>query len=114
MPYRHISFMLCALLLGVSMHTLAAEADDYPCKQDVKKFCADAKDKEGVADCMKEHGKELSAACKKKMAKSFLEACGDDMTKYCPDVEPGGGRKFACLREHKSQLSETCKPRFEK
>jgi len=35
--------------------------------------------------------------------------CSGDVKKLCKDVEPGGGRVFACLREHSTSLSQPCK-----
>ncbi len=36
------------------------------------------------------------------------EACKDDFAKYCPNIEPGGGRIRDCMREHRAELSQTC------
>lgn len=37
------------------------------------------------------------------------EACLADFEKYCPGVEPGGGRVMACLSKHLDQLTPQCK-----
>ena len=35
--------------------------------------------------------------------------CAEDMTKFCKDVQPGGGRIVACMKEHEKDLSAACK-----
>jgi hypothetical protein len=35
-------------------------------------------------------------------------ACGSDFQKFCPEVQPGGGRAIACLRTHAAQLAPQC------
>jgi Cysteine rich repeat len=37
------------------------------------------------------------------------EACMADFQKYCPGVQPGGGRIIKCLSEHLDQLTPQCK-----
>ena len=37
------------------------------------------------------------------------EACQADFEKYCPGVEPGGGRVVECLSKHLDQLTPQCK-----
>jgi hypothetical protein len=36
------------------------------------------------------------------------EACQADFEKYCPGVEPGGGRVIECLSKHMDQLAPAC------
>jgi hypothetical protein len=35
--------------------------------------------------------------------------CGDDIAKFCKDVQPGQQTLLQCLEEHESQLSDACK-----
>ena len=37
------------------------------------------------------------------------EACMADFEKYCPGVQPGGGRVLECLSKHLDQLTPQCK-----
>jgi hypothetical protein len=37
------------------------------------------------------------------------EACMTDFEKYCPGVQPGGGRVLECLSKHLDQLTPQCK-----
>lgn len=35
--------------------------------------------------------------------------CKDDVTKYCSDIKPGGGRLTACMIEHEPDLAAACR-----
>jgi hypothetical protein len=35
--------------------------------------------------------------------------CRADVQKYCPDIEPGGGRFLQCLEQHSDELSGACR-----
>src|SRR5512144_2398168 len=68
----------------------AVRAAQGACKDDVQKFCADAKgDKKKVAACLKEHQAELSPACQehiasmKKSAEHVQKQCKGDVQKLC-------------------------------
>ncbi len=57
-----MSFLLTLLLFAPAM------ANDDPCREDVKKFCADVTPGGGkVIACMREHREHLSVACKAKI-----------------------------------------------
>lgn len=36
------------------------------------------------------------------------ESCGEDVKKFCPHVEPGGGRIVQCLEQHQKDVSQAC------
>jgi hypothetical protein len=38
----------------------------------------------------------------------FRAACGEDLQRFCADVQPGGGRLVQCLSSHTSELSAGC------
>ncbi|MFA4915651.1 MAG: cysteine rich repeat-containing protein [Syntrophales bacterium] len=117
---------LVAVLLCVNPMTVtkASAADKGPCSEDIAKFCADAKPGGGrIADCLKQHEKDLSAACKEEAAAKtevkkekkgeFLKVCKDDIAKLCKDVKPSGGGVLKCLVEHETDLSAQCKEKIE-
>jgi hypothetical protein len=37
------------------------------------------------------------------------KACGDDVQKFCANVEKGKGQMRACLDSHAAELSDACK-----
>jgi len=109
-------------VLSLLVFVLSASAEDKgmkPCADDVAKFCKDVKPGEGrIVACLKEHQNDLSASCKEKMEKlaevrkkgsEMNKACHDDISKFCKDVKPGGGKIIQCLKEHSSDLSSECK-----
>ena len=109
-----------AVIAGVFCLSMAAgvsaEEVDRPCVADAKKLCKDVQPGEGrVAQCMKEHEKELSPGCKenirkmKEKTKEVAEACKGDAEKVCKDVKPGEGRILRCLKQHEAELSPSCK-----
>lgn len=39
-------------------------------------------------------------------------SCKADVAKFCPKVQPGGGRIAQCLKQNEAQLSDSCKERI--
>jgi hypothetical protein len=39
-------------------------------------------------------------------------SCKADVEKFCPSVQPGGGRIAQCLKQNKAQLSASCQERI--
>jgi hypothetical protein len=37
-----------------------------------------------------------------------MQACRQDSRRFCPGVEPGGGRVVDCLIDHEQEISEDC------
>jgi len=52
-------------------------------------------------------GCNMSAAMAQTAAER--EACMADFQKYCPGVQPGGGRVMECLSKHLEKLTPQCK-----
>lgn len=75
-----------------------------------------------VIQCLvQQRGKIRNANCKKqilrqiyKMSEDVLMVpnmhaiCQEDVSRFCANVEPGGGRLHDCLREHLEELSHEC------
>ena len=39
--------------------------------------------------------------------------CVEDITNFCKDVKPGGGRIITCLKSHEGELSSVCKDKLQ-
>jgi hypothetical protein len=113
---RRVALLLAVLLPlpGVS----AARADD-PCADDVRRLCPGVTPGGGrVAACLRQHEAELSQACRerreedtarvRRLIQEFGLACKGDVDRYCPAVEPGGGRVLGCLSQHQVEISTPC------
>jgi hypothetical protein len=112
-----VALFCLSLWIGINVYA----EDTRPCADDVSKFCKDVTPGGGrIANCLKEHEKDLSPACKKMTeemmtrAKEIHKACADDLDKFCKDVQPGNGNIARCLEEHKSELSPGCGEEFGK
>lgn len=110
--------ILCVLSLPLVGMEVRAE-DARSCADDIAKFCKNVQPGGGrIAKCLKEHEHELSGACKahladvKKKVKEAFQACQDDVSQFCKDVKPGGGRIVNCLKEHEAELSAECKEKM--
>ena len=40
--------------------------------------------------------------------------CREDVQRFCRDVEPGGGRIYACLKAHEAELMPGCRDHLAK
>jgi|SRR5579862_2921954 len=105
--------LLAMMLSPFSAPAWARQAG--PCRQDIQKFCPDAKPGTGAfRDCLEQHKAELSPACQARIneAKSRIadwrKACGADVQKVCSDVI-GPRNMRRCLNEHTDQLSQSCR-----
>ena len=67
MNRNHIAVLVAGSLLCACLSQSTLAHEEHPCKEDIKKFCADVKPGEGrIAKCLKEHKAELSTECKRK------------------------------------------------
>lgn len=87
-----------------------------PCTDDVAKFCKGVRPGGGaIAKCLKENENDLTSACREHISKAkqklqdFKEACRGDVSNFCKDVQPGGGRILQCLKQNEAKLSPACK-----
>ena len=91
------------------------------CDADVKKLCPDMPPGGGrLRTCLKEHESELSPTCKAQLADArratgaFMSVCRADVTRFCKDVPPGGGRLLGCLQAKETSLSPECREALHK
>jgi hypothetical protein len=96
-----------------------------PCTDDIKLFCSGIHAGGGrVAACLREHAPQLGPACSAKLQadvtavrrfiQDFGRACRADVERYCPAIDPGGGRVVACLRQHLVDISTPCQTEIER
>lgn len=94
-----------SLLLGQGTHDKRPHG--MPCRGDVHKFCADAKDHLSVVACLRDHREELSHQCLDYASSKVVFSCAADAMKLCPEAE---GRKAIkkCLKHNVDQVSAEC------
>ena len=114
-----IHVLILSLVSLPLVGTEALGADAKPCADDIAKLCKDVQPGGGrIAKCLKEHEGELSGACRghqaevRKQVKEAFQACQDDVSQWCTDVKPGGGRIVACLKGHEAELSAECREKL--
>jgi len=90
------------------------------CADDIEKYCREVKLGGGrLLNCLKSHETELSGPCRGKISelqgiiKDCEQACSGDITQFCKEVQPGGGRIIKCLREHDKEISSSCSAKME-
>jgi hypothetical protein len=54
-------------------------------------------------------GPALAAPAQGDDMSEVRDTCGADIQKFCPNIEPGGGRLRGCVRGHWMSLSKDCK-----
>ena len=101
-----------------NLHAYAKES--LICADDIEKYCKEIKPGGGrLLNCLKEHETELSGSCRGKIGELLgiindcEQACSGDISQFCKEVQPGGGRIVKCLREHDKQLSRQCTEKLE-
>jgi hypothetical protein len=113
-----------AFLVALAVPGAGQAADDVahgddPCADDLRQFCPDVKPGSGrVVDCLRSNEPRLSVGCRARLdenaqrAKAYIQefgrSCRMDVDRYCPGVDPGGGRVLGCLRQHQLELAPTC------
>jgi hypothetical protein len=103
--------------LGVVLLSSPAAAQDMPCGDDVKRYCADVAPGGGrLMACLKGHEKQLSPACAQRVAEIAawlagpLGVCRDDWVEHCyhprQAVQTQGAAQ--CLRAQQAKVSSAC------
>ena len=107
----------------VSAQQKLIESVSKGCEKELKTFCKDVTPGEGrVLACLYAHEDKLSGQCEYALydAAAQLERalnalsyaaneCRDDLTKFCYDIKPGGGRLMQCIDKNDAKVSKRCK-----
>jgi hypothetical protein len=93
------------------------------CDKELTTYCKDVTPGEGrVLACLYAHSDKLSGQCEYALydASAQLERalnalsyaaneCREDLTKFCSDIKPGGGRLLQCIDKNDAKVSKRCK-----
>ncbi len=107
----------------VSAQQKLIESVSKGCEKELKTYCKDVTPGEGrVLACLYAHEDKLSGQCEYALydAAAQLERalnalsyaaneCRDDLTKFCSDIKPGGGRLMQCIDKNDANVSKRCK-----
>lgn len=80
------------------------------CLSDQQKFCRDKFGSQAIDACLQDHFDEVSAPCRESLeiAREQLAPCRNEISRFCPSTNYGGGRILRCLSPHRSELSKEC------
>ena len=101
-----------------NVNEAAARARQFSaaCEADVWQFCQGVRPGRGrIAACLGARWDDLSSTCRDAVAvasekvQRFATDCADDAARFCPGVQPGGGRIYGCLKLQESRLSSRCR-----
>lgn len=96
------------------------------CKKEIETYCKDVIPGEGrILACLYAREDKLSGRCDYALydaaaqlerainAMSYVaNECGDDLDKFCANIEPGQGRLAECLKKNEAKVSGRCKQAF--
>ncbi len=96
------------------------------CKKEIETYCKNVTPGEGrILACLYAHEDKLTGRCDYALydAAAQLERainaltyvaneCGDDLDKFCANIEPGQGRLAECLKKNEAKVSGRCKQAF--
>ncbi|HMK59852.1 MAG TPA: cysteine rich repeat-containing protein [Dissulfurispiraceae bacterium] len=121
-------FLNAALLIFSSLFCCAVAhgASTSPCADDIARFCPNVIPGGGaIIECLEKHESELTDACRTHEINMYnrrgerkdmimkrvtlRKTCGQDIIKFCADVQPGANRIVGCLSEHEKELSAPCR-----
>jgi hypothetical protein len=98
------------------------------CDKEIKTFCKDVTPGEGrVLACLYAHEEKLSGQCEYALYDAAVQLervinalayaaneCREELTKYCSDIKPGGGRLLQCIEKNDAKVSSRCKQALKK
>ena len=105
----------CGLLCGVLMSEVRAQ--DIPCTDEIRTFCADVKPGGGrILQCLKTNEAKLSPACTGRVnelqaaVSGPLGACRDDWAALCYHPRAATDRQamLQCLQANRANVSAVC------
>ena len=125
MSRRHLGTVTFVLVALLEWHAVAL-AQMMVCMPERQKFCAGVQLGGGkVADCLRQHEKELSEACHEALygrpkdgaaAKDTATGgddtraeCRADAVKFCREAIGNKALMKTCMQQHAAQLSDGCK-----
>jgi hypothetical protein len=93
------------------------------CDKEIKTYCKDVTPGEGrVLACLYAHEDKLSGQCEYALYDAAVQLeralnalsyaaneCREDLTKFCSDIKPGGGRLMQCIDKNDAKVSKRCK-----
>jgi hypothetical protein len=92
------------------------------CDKEIKTYCKDVTPGEGRGlACLYAYEDKLSGQCEYALYDSMVQLeravsaiayvaneCGDDLDKYCANIQPGQGRLLDCLDKNQKKVSKRC------
>ena len=93
------------------------------CDKELTTYCKDVTPGEGrVLACLYAHEDRLSAKCEYALYDAAVQLeravnalayvaneCGDDLDKFCANIQPGQGRLLQCIEKNNAKVSTRCK-----
>ena len=107
----------------VSAQQTLVESVVKGCDKELKTYCKDVTPGEGRGlACLYAHSDKLSGQCEYALYDAAMQLerainalayaaneCRDDLTKFCSDIKPGGGRLMQCIDKNDADVSKRCK-----
>ena len=107
----------------VSAQQTLVESVVKGCDKELKTYCKDVTPGEGRGlACLYAHSDKLSGQCEYALYDAAMQLervinalayaaneCRDDLTKFCSDIKPGGGRLMQCIDKNDANVSKRCK-----
>jgi hypothetical protein len=108
---------------GVASAESMVETVVKGCDKELKTYCKDVTAGEGrVLACLYAYSDKLSGRCEYALYDAAAQLdrvinaiayaaneCQNELTKFCSDIKPGGGRLIECMKKNDAKLSARCK-----